>query len=71
MSSTHARLDHEHCIETVVLRSRTAAVRTLAESVMAQPGVSHGNLHLVPMATRHAHGDEHLEPAVAPPTRQR
>jgi CopG family transcriptional regulator, nickel-responsive regulator len=71
VSTTHAHLDHEHCIETVILRGRTAAVRAFAESVMAQPGVSHGNLHLVPMATRHAHGHDHLEPAAAHSTRQR
>jgi CopG family transcriptional regulator, nickel-responsive regulator len=63
VSTTHAHLDHEHCIETVILRGRTGEVRAFAQSVIAQPGVSHGNLHLVPMAVRHAHGHEHLEPA--------
>ena len=26
-------------------------------------GVSHGSLHLVPMAVHHAHGHDHMEPA--------
>jgi len=65
VSTMHAHLDHEHCIETVILRGRTAAVRAFAQSVIAQPGVSHGQLHLVPMAVRHAHGHDHLEPAAA------
>lgn len=65
VSTTHAHLDHDHCIETVILRGRTAEVRAFAESVIAQPGVSHGHLHLVPMAIRHAHGHAHLEPATA------
>lgn len=67
VSTTHAHLDHDHCIETVILRGRTAQVRAFAESVIAQPGVSHGNLHLVPMAVRHAHGHAHLAPATARP----
>jgi len=50
----------------VILRGRTGAVRSFAQSVIAQPGVSHGSLHLVPMAARRAHGHEHLEPATAP-----
>ncbi|MGC4076349.1 MAG: nickel-responsive transcriptional regulator NikR [Rubrivivax sp.] len=66
VATTHAHLDHDHCIETVILRGRTDAVRAFAESVIAQPGVSHGNLHLVPMSAHSAHGHEHLEPATAP-----
>jgi CopG family nickel-responsive transcriptional regulator len=63
VSATHAHLDHDHCIETVILRGRTDAVQAFAQAVIAQPGVSHGQLHLVPMATRRAHGHDHLEPA--------
>jgi CopG family nickel-responsive transcriptional regulator len=65
VATTHAHLDHDHCIETVILRGRSDAVRAFALSVIAQPGVSHGSLHVVPMAARHAHGHEHLEPATA------
>jgi CopG family nickel-responsive transcriptional regulator len=66
VSTTHAHLDHDHCIETVILRGRTSKVRAFAESVIAQPGVSHGHLHLVPMAVRHDHGHAHLGPATGP-----
>lgn len=62
VSTTHAHLDHDHCVETVILRGRSDLVQAFAQSVMAQPGVSHGNLHLVPVAARHAHGHEHLAP---------
>lgn len=71
VATTHAHLDHDHCIETVILRGRTDAVRAFAESVIAQPGVSHGQLHLVPMTAHSAHGHEHLEPATAPPASRR
>ncbi|MDC8786809.1 nickel-responsive transcriptional regulator NikR [Roseateles koreensis] len=63
VSTTHAHLDHDHCIETVILRGRSDQVQAFAQTVMAQPGVSHGHLHLVPVATRLAHGHEHLAPA--------
>lgn len=69
ISTTHAHLDHEHCIETTILRGRTQAVRAFAHSVIVQPGVSHGHLHLVPMAMHRAHGHEHLGPATAHATR--
>lgn len=55
VSTTHAHLDHDHCIEVVILRGATQAVQAFAESVIAQPGVSHGQLHLVPMNEQHAH----------------
>jgi CopG family nickel-responsive transcriptional regulator len=65
VSTVHAHLDHDLCIETVILRGRSDRVRAFAQAVIAQPGVSHGHLHLVPMAWRHAHGHDHLEPAPA------
>ena len=74
ISTTHAHLDHEHCIETTILRGRTDAVRAFAQSVISRPGVSHGHLHVVPMAAHHAHGHEHLGPATAhtaEPTKRR
>lgn len=63
ISSTRAHLDHDHCIETLILRGRTDQVQAFAQTVIAQAGISHGNLHLVPVAVRHAHGHDHLEPA--------
>ena len=62
VSSTHAHLDHDHCIETVILRGRTDKVQAFAQAVIAQPGISHGHLHLVPVALRHAHGHDHFGP---------
>ena len=65
VASVQAHLDHEHCIETVILRGRSDRVQAFADAVLAQPGVTHGNLHLVPMASRLQHGHEHLEPVVS------
>ncbi len=65
VSTTHAHLDHDNCIEVAILRGQTRQVQAFAQSVIAQPGVSHGSLHLVPMALRHGHGHDHLAPATA------
>lgn len=62
VAAIHAHLDHDHCIETVILRGPTDKVQAFAQSVIAQPGVSHGNLHLVPVAIHHAHGHNHVGP---------
>jgi CopG family nickel-responsive transcriptional regulator len=49
ISATHAHLDHETCLETVILRGRTRAVRAFADAVIAERGVRHGSLNLVPV----------------------
>ena len=49
ISTTHAHLDHDNCIEVVILKGPVAKVKAFAQAVMAQAGVSHGALHLVPM----------------------
>lgn len=58
VSATHAHLDHETCIETVILRGRTTEVRAFADAVTAERGVRHGGLNLVPVdlgTARHTH----------------
>lgn len=60
VSTLHVHLDHDHCLETVVLNGATQRVREFAESVIAQPGVRHGKLYLVPVDVDHAehsHGE--------------
>ena len=47
ISTTHAHLDHHLCIETVILKGRADAVQAFAQSVLTQPGVKHGQLHIV------------------------
>jgi CopG family transcriptional regulator, nickel-responsive regulator len=58
VSATHVHLDHETCIETVILRGRTADVHAFADAVIAERGVRHGGLNLVPVdvgAAPHRH----------------
>jgi CopG family nickel-responsive transcriptional regulator len=42
VSTMHAHLDHDNCIETVILKGPTEAVMSSAQTVIAQSGVRHG-----------------------------
>jgi CopG family nickel-responsive transcriptional regulator len=70
VTSVHHHLDHDHCLETVVLRGLTQRVNALAQQLIALRGVRHGNVHLVPLqpleatagtpaADLHSHGHGH------------
>lgn len=50
LSTMHVHLDHDECLEIVVLKGRTASVRELADALVAERGVRHGAIHLVPLA---------------------
>ena len=66
VSTMHAHLDHDNCVETVILKGPTAAVVAFAQTVMAQSGVRHGNFHPVPVEIEsgkgHHHAHQHLRP---------
>ena len=55
VASLHAHLDHENCLESVVLRGETAAVRRFAESLMAERGVRHGAVNVIALEAQHSH----------------
>lgn len=70
LSTMHVHLDHEHCLETVLLRGPAVDVRRFADSVCAERGVHHGALNLISVESHqyHHHGDPrqphvHLKPA--------
>lgn len=47
VSTMHAHLDHEHCIETVLLKGPASAVQRFADALCAEKGVLHGKLNLI------------------------
>ena len=55
VSSLHTHLDHENCLETVILRGPTAAVQECASQLIALRGVRHGQVHLVALAQESGH----------------
>jgi CopG family nickel-responsive transcriptional regulator len=66
IATMHAHLDHDHCIESVILRGPTASVVKFAQQVIAEKGVRHGTFNPVPAAAdgvRNARGHhEHVHP---------
>jgi CopG family nickel-responsive transcriptional regulator len=44
VSSLHVHLDHDHCLEVLVVRGRPRVLRALADRLIATRGVKHGRL---------------------------
>ncbi|KAF0192285.1 MAG: CopG family transcriptional regulator nickel-responsive regulator [Gammaproteobacteria bacterium] len=62
LSSTHIHLDHDNCLEVVMLRGGVSAVRDFANSVMASRGVRHGRLNMIPVEINWEVGAHAAEP---------
>ena len=70
VATLHVHLDHDHCLETSVLRGPLGRVREFGDRFIARRGVRHGDLHIVPVTVEsdaHAHGEsaaphEHVTP---------
>lgn len=68
LSTMHVHLDHDNCLETVMLRGRTEQVRRFANALIAEPDVRHGQLNIVPADLdggahhHHHHGHLHSRP---------
>jgi CopG family nickel-responsive transcriptional regulator len=44
LAATHVHLDHHHCLEVVILKGRSGAVKSLADRMLSLRGVKHGQL---------------------------
>lgn len=67
LSTMHVHMDHDNCMETVMLKGPSTQVREFANALIAERGVRHGNVHLVPVEmqmTVHKKGHPHLHPHV-------
>jgi len=49
ISTLHVHLDHDNCLETVILKGGVTDVRTFSDTIKAVRGVRHGHLHMVPV----------------------
>jgi CopG family nickel-responsive transcriptional regulator len=61
VATLHVHLDHENCLELAVLRGDAAAVRDFSKAVIAERGVTHGQVSFIPVTTEteghpHHHG---------------
>ena len=59
LSSMHVHLDHDNCLENVMLRGPTRKVQDFANALMAEPQVRHGRLNLVPVEFMRHDGHHH------------
>jgi CopG family transcriptional regulator, nickel-responsive regulator len=44
ITTTHVHLDHDNCMEVILLRGKVGVVRTLATALASFKGVKHSNL---------------------------
>jgi len=49
IATLHAHISHADCIETVILRGATQKVKEFAHAVIAETGVRHGQVQLIPV----------------------
>ncbi|MBV8927385.1 MAG: nickel-responsive transcriptional regulator NikR [Bradyrhizobium sp.] len=63
-ATLHVHIDHDSCLEVTVLKGRGSEVKAFAEHVIAERGVRHGHVVMMPIESRagigaghgHAHG---------------
>jgi CopG family nickel-responsive transcriptional regulator len=59
VATLHTHLDHDTCLEVVLLRGTAAAVRGFSEALVSERGVRLGGMNLLPLpraaATPHRH----------------
>jgi CopG family nickel-responsive transcriptional regulator len=46
LSTLHIHLDHDNCLEVLVVRGKAAAVQKIADTLISTKGVKHGRLTL-------------------------
>ena len=61
----HSHLDHENCLEAVILKGPATQVRRFAGALLAERGVRHGQINLIALQAEHHHahddqGEEHV-----------
>lgn len=62
LASLHVHLDHGNCMEVSLLKGKTEDVREFSNQVIAERGVRHGKLVIVPSTVdkpEHEHEHEH------------
>src|SRR5271157_5195194 len=59
ISTLHAHLDHENCLEVVLLRGKSKDVQKLADRLISTKGVQHGRLVMSSPETLSLHPHRH------------
>jgi CopG family nickel-responsive transcriptional regulator len=56
ISTSHVHVDHDHCLEVVLLKGKSTILKTIAEKILSFKGVQHGKLTLTASLKGHHHG---------------
>lgn len=58
-ATLHVHVDHETCLEVTVLKGLSTEVKAFADHVIAERGVRHGHVVMMPIEPGHSHGHSH------------
>lgn len=74
-SALHVHLDHDHCLEVVVMKGPADELKRASEKLLATRGVKHGGLELIALEPAepqaHVHPHEHPHPHPDPAKKRR
>jgi CopG family nickel-responsive transcriptional regulator len=59
VSTLHAHLDHDNCMESLILRGHLDEVQAFSDRLVAERGVRHGQLNAVTVDVAHEHAHTH------------
>jgi CopG family nickel-responsive transcriptional regulator len=63
VSTSHAHLDHESCLEVLIVHGKSARIEQFADRLIGLKGVQHGRLVMTvpvhPIEHTHEHGHKH------------
>lgn len=58
-ATLHVHVDHETCLEVTVLKGPSTEVKAFADHVIAERGVRHGHVVMMPIEPGHGHDHGH------------
>jgi CopG family nickel-responsive transcriptional regulator len=59
ISTTHVHVDHDSCLEVILLQGKAEAIKTLAEKLLSIKGVQHGKLTIT-TPVQSSHKQKHI-----------
>jgi CopG family nickel-responsive transcriptional regulator len=70
-AALHVHLNHDLCLEVVVMHGKSDRLKTIADRMLAMRGVKHGGIEIVPgVAAPHAAEHHHHHDAAPAPRRR-
>jgi len=68
-ATMHIHLDHDNCLETVILKGPIKKIKQFSDTIKAARGIRHGHLHMVPVeVSETAHSDDGIKHSHNKPT---